>query len=157
MKWSVAFRSKCARLMCQNVSRGAKNAATCKWTAHKEGRQLRMSDHVSHLWLMHVQEINHDHVQFRWKLPPSICWRGVDRNLLFTKQAKSLIFDICLTVHHWHKLHREPTRCNNNILLIIPISSTCFGRWFRPSSGALDCIYSLWYKAPTTLLAGNTV
>ena len=23
-----------------------------------------------------------------------------------------------------------------------PISSTCFGRSFRPSSGALDCIYS---------------
>ena len=28
------------------------------------------------------------------------------------------------------------------------ISSTCFGRCFRPSSGALDCIYSLWYSPP---------
>jgi len=34
------------------------------------------------------------------------------------------------------------------ILLIISIISTCFGRKFRPSSGALDCVYSLWYKAP---------
>ena len=32
------------------------------------------------------------------------------------------------------------------ILLIISISSTCFGRYFRPSSGALDCVYSLWYN-----------
>ena len=40
--------------------------------------------------------------------------------------------------------YRQPTSCNNNGLLIIPISSTCFGRWFRPSSGALDCVYSLW-------------
>ena len=41
------------------------------------------------------------------------------------------------------------------ILLTISISSTCFGREFRPSSGALDCVYSLWYKAPTMLPAGD--
>jgi len=39
--------------------------------------------------------------------------------------------------------------------LTITISSTCFGRWFRPSSGALDCVYSLWYNAPAMLLAGD--
>ena len=33
------------------------------------------------------------------------------------------------------------------ILLIISISSACFGPLFRPSSWALDCVYSLWYKA----------
>jgi len=33
------------------------------------------------------------------------------------------------------------------ILLIISISSTYFGQKFRPSSGALDCVYSLWYNA----------
>jgi len=43
------------------------------------------------------------------------------------------------------------------ILLTISISSTCFGQQFRPSSGALDCVYSLWYKAPTMLPAGNIV
>ena len=32
---------------------------------------------------------------------------------------------------------------NNNGLLIIPTSSTCFGRWFRSSSGALDCVLQL--------------
>ena len=28
--------------------------------------------------------------------------------------------------------------------LLFPVSSTCFGRCFRPSSGALHCIYSIW-------------
>ena len=56
---------------------------------------------------------------------------------------------------------------NNNInsqldatiitVLIISISSTCFGRYFRPSSAALGCVYSLWYKAPTMLPAGGPV
>ena len=51
--------------------------------------------------------------------------------------------------------YKQPTRCNNNGLLIIPISSTCSGRQLRPSSGALEFIYSLWYNAPTTLLTGS--
>jgi len=34
------------------------------------------------------------------------------------------------------------------------VSSTCFGKLFCPSSGALDCVYSLWYNAPTMLPAG---
>jgi len=31
-----------------------------------------------------------------------------------------------------------------NFLLLFLVGSTCFGRCFRPSSGALDCIYSIW-------------
>jgi len=34
------------------------------------------------------------------------------------------------------------------------VSSTCFGRCFHPSSGAHDCIYSLWYCPPVLLPAG---
>ena len=30
-----------------------------------------------------------------------------------------------------------------------------FGRKFRPSSGELDCVYGLWYNAPTMLPAGD--
>ena len=45
--------------------------------------------------------------------------------------------------------------CNNNGLLIIPISSTRFGRWFSPSSRALDYVGSLWYNVPTMLPADN--
>ena len=36
--------------------------------------------------------------------------------------------------------YRQPNRCNNNGILIIPVSSTCFGKLFYPSSGALDCV-----------------
>jgi hypothetical protein len=28
------------------------------------------------------------------------------------------------------------------------VSSTCFWRCFRPSSGAFDCIYSIWLYSP---------
>jgi hypothetical protein len=38
---------------------------------------------------------------------------------------------------------------------MIAINTTYFGRKFRKSSGALDCVYSLWYNAPTMLPAGN--
>ena len=41
-----------------------------------------------------------------------------------------------------------PSRCNFWFIYLYPISSTCFGRCFRPSSGALDCIYSIWYSPP---------
>jgi len=29
-------------------------------------------------------------------------------------------------------------------IYLLLVSSTCFGRCLRPSSGALVCIYSLW-------------
>jgi len=50
---------------------------------------------------------------------------------------------------------KQPTRCNNNNSLVISISSTCFGRQFRPSSGALDCVYSLWHNTPAMLPVGS--
>ena len=54
-----------------------------------------------------------------------------------------------------HKWCRQPTWCNINDLLLIPIGWTCFGRWFSPSSGALDCVCSLWYNIPTVLSSGS--
>ena len=42
-----------------------------------------------------------------------------------------------------YKWYRQPTRCSNNGLLIIPFSSTCFGQLFCPSSGTLDCVLQL--------------
>ena len=41
-----------------------------------------------------------------------------------------------------------PTRCKFWFIYLYPISCTCFRRYFRPSSGALDCIYSFWYSPP---------
>ena len=40
------------------------------------------------------------------------------------------------------------------LIYLFLISSTCFGRCLRPSSGALDCIYGIWYCPPLLLLAG---
>jgi len=42
-----------------------------------------------------------------------------------------------------YKCYRQPTRCNNNGLLVIPVSSTCFGQLFCTSSGTLDCVLQL--------------
>jgi len=40
------------------------------------------------------------------------------------------------------------------LIFLFLISSTGFGRCLRPSSGALDCIYSFWYCPPILLPAG---
>jgi hypothetical protein len=40
------------------------------------------------------------------------------------------------------------------IIYLFLISSTCFGRCLRPSSGEFDCIYIFWYFPPILLLAG---
>ena len=59
-------------------------------------------------------------------------------------------------VHHWYCNINSELDSTITILLIISISSTCFGRHFRPSSGALDCVYSL-YNSPTMLPVGGSV
>jgi len=40
------------------------------------------------------------------------------------------------------------------LISLFLISSTCFGRCFRPSSGACHCNYSFWDCPPMVLLAG---
>jgi len=40
------------------------------------------------------------------------------------------------------------------LIYLLLISSTCFGRCFRPSSGAYHCNYSFWCCPPMFLLAG---
>ena len=40
------------------------------------------------------------------------------------------------------------------LIYLFQISSTCFGRCFRPSSGALYSIYSFWYCPPILLPTG---
>ena len=67
------------------------------------------------------------------------------------------LYDICLTVHHWYNKYRQATRCNNNGLLIIRVSSTCFGQLFCPSSG--DCVTACGIMHPRCYRppAGNIV
>ena len=76
---------------------------------------------------------------------------------LLYRSMKHLViskFDVCVTVRHWYNSINSQLDTIIIILLILSISSTCFERWFRPSSGTLDCVYSLWYIAlailPTT-------
>jgi len=40
----------------------------------------------------------------------------------------------------------------NILTYLLLIGSTCFGRCFRPSSGAYHCNYSFWYCLPMLLL-----
>ena len=68
-----------------------------------------------------------------------------------------LLSDICLTLHHRYKEYRQPTSCNNNVLLIIPVTSTCFGQLFTHLQEHQTVCYSLWYNVPTMLPAGNIV
>jgi len=72
------------------------------------------------------------------------------RNILFPS-----VFDVCVTVCHCQNNTHSQLDAKIISSLIISISSSCFGRWFRPSSGALDCVYSLWYKAPMMLPTGD--
>jgi hypothetical protein len=51
-----------------------------------------------------------------------------------TKNAKK-------TKHQAPKSLKKDATLEVNLLFLV--SSTCFGRCFRPSSGAIDCIYSI--------------
>ena len=59
-----------------------------------------------------------------------------------------ILFPCLLDGASWLKHHRTYNNINSQldatiiILLIISMSSTCFGRQFRPSSGAPDCVVS---------------
>ena len=97
--------------------------------------------------------------QFLSKLSSSIlslrlsnsCWLDVYKISMIKRESDK--FDVCVTVHHQYNNINSELDATIIILLIILISVTCFRRRFRPSSGALDCVYSLWYKAPTMLPA----
>jgi len=63
-----------------------------------------------------------------------------------------------LDVHE--SVHRDVYESNQQdatiqVNLLFPVSSKCFGRCFRPSSGELDCTYSIWYCSPKLLPAGD--
>jgi hypothetical protein len=96
---------------------------------------------------------------FQW-LPGSVKAKGYGKLMLHRTDSDAYstayVIEEDLRYKNWQPDNIDkPTRCNINGLLIIPISSTCFRRWFRPSSGALGCVYSLWYNAPTMLPAGS--
>jgi len=54
-------------------------------------------------------------------------------------QEKCTLFQL---IHRNYESNQQDTTIQINLLFLV--SSTCFGRCFRPSSGALKCIYSIW-------------
>ena len=66
------------------------------------------------------------------------------------------VHGLCNSVTWMNKWKRKLTNKMQLFWLIylLLINSTCVGRCLRPSSGALDCIYSIWYWPPLLLLAG---
>jgi hypothetical protein len=54
----------------------------------------------------------------------------------------------------WDNYESNQEDATLQVTLLFPVSSTCFGSYFCPSSGALDGIYSNWYYSPKVLPAG---
>jgi len=44
----------------------------------------------------------------------------------------------------WYDYENNKQDATIQVNLLFLVGCTCFGRCFRPSSGALDCIYSFW-------------
>ena len=58
----------------------------------------------------------------------------------------------CQAMNYVYESNQQDATMQVNLLFLV--SSTCFGRCFRPSSGALDCIYSIWQCSLKLLPAG---
>ena len=72
-------------------------------------------------------------------------WRVWDNNTLQS--------DIHMSMHCKYISKLQPTRCNISWFIYFYRFCTCF-RWFlHPSSGALNCTYSITYCQPILLLA----
>jgi hypothetical protein len=62
---------------------------------------------------------------------------------LRTVKHKQLV-DVRESVHRDGNYESNQQDATIQVSLLFLVSSTCFGRCFRPSSGALDCIYGIW-------------
>jgi hypothetical protein len=66
---------------------------------------------------------------------------AVSRKLYVSEQVAKLNAYISMTNYDYES-NQQDAAIQVNLLFLV--SSTCFGRCFRQSSGALDCIYSIW-------------
>ena len=62
-------------------------------------------------------------------------------------------FHIHMSVHYKYNSRLQPIRCNVSWFIYFYRRSTCFRRFFHPSSGAHNCTYSFGYCRPILLLA----
>jgi len=96
-----------------------------------------------HGWL-HVVERKTSVVAQRPITPPSVL---PFKNCLYTSTYPT---DLQVYPQYRH-ISKQNSNYEDNqqdatiqVSLLFLVSSTCFGRCFRPSSGALNCIYSIW-------------
>ena len=54
------------------------------------------------------------------------------------------MLDVHESVHRDNSYESNQQDATMRVNLLFLVRSTCFGRCFLPSSGALDCIYSTW-------------
>ena len=75
----------------------------------------------------------------------NICLRCVFYCISAISRPQPVIqFNICRSVHHQYIRRVQPTRCNVSRFIYFCISLHV-RRFFRPSSGAQNCIYSVRY------------
>ena len=136
------------RFRCSIWSNTLKPYCSAHWRhCHHSAIPLLFLHFPSRVWHKRFQYID---IKFKLKIQAGCGVKTLHCGIARTIRC---LFDSATLI----QLYRQPTRCNNNCLLIIPTSSTCFGRWFRPSSRTIDCVHSLWFNAPTMLPASNIV
>ena len=85
-----------------------------------------------------AQHLNHcattvpDSLTFKRRIKSQLPFAGNIRSSLYSQRfqdrGKLRLFSKSQKNIMKYKKYRKPTRCNNNGLLIIPVSSTCFGQ-----------------------------
>ena len=77
------------------------------------------------------------------------CCSVVFRESVSTSLSLTFVFPCIVSV-----ITTDDQQDATALFYLLLISSTCFGRCFRPSSGAYHRNYSCWYCPPMLLLAG---
>jgi hypothetical protein len=83
------------------------------------------------------------HVSSCWIIEVPYVFSTIHNCILFLLQQnwRNLTFvNLYIVIQLW----KWPTRCTVQVNLLFKVGCTCFRRCFRPSSGALDHIYSIW-------------
>jgi hypothetical protein len=68
--------------------------------------------------------------------------RKLDNKHRNSARSNKYCFPLANSYKYDYEINQQDATIQVNLLFLF--GSTCFGRCFRPSSGALDCIYSFW-------------
>jgi len=119
-------------------------------------RSMMLIVHVCSLWYSHSVKVNNSLLQnentrgcIHVQLTSLTSWRWADdaRNMYRNLILCNLYNNLCIKLVSIKELYYDarPTKSQDiQVNLLFLVSSTCFWPCFRPSSGAPDCIYSIW-------------